>query len=68
MIESKDTIETNDEGKKVKVHYEKKDLGNDMISISMSSDVLDTAEDMAEAMADIPAKVCHPNLLIYHDT
>jgi hypothetical protein len=46
------------DGSKINFHYEKKDMGNGQISISVSSDVLDTAEDMAEAMADIPAKVC----------
>ena len=40
----------------MKLHTEKRDIGNDMIAISMG--VLDTAEDMAEAVADIPAKVC----------
>ena len=46
------------DGAKIKFHYEKIDQGDGQISISVSSDVLDTAEDMAEAMADIPAKVC----------
>lgn len=56
MLDSHDEIEETEDGQKIKFHYEKKDLGNDQISISVSSDVLDTAEDMAEAMADIPAK------------
>lgn len=57
MLDSHDEIEETEDGQKIKFHYEKKDLGNDQVSISVSSDVLDTAEDMAEAMADIPAKV-----------
>ena len=57
MLDSHDEIEETEDGQKIKFHYEKKDIGNDQIQISVSSDVLDTAEDMAEAMADIPAKV-----------
>jgi Ca2+-binding EF-hand superfamily protein len=56
MLDSHDEIEETEDGQKIKFHYEKKDIGNDQIQISVSSDVLDTAEDMAEAMADIPAK------------
>ena len=58
MLDSHDEVEETEDGQKIRFHYEKKDMGNDQISISVSSDVLDTAEDMAEAMADIPAKVC----------
>merc|ERR1719258_383956 len=56
MLDAHDEVEETEDGQKIRFHYEKKDMGEGQISISVSSDVLDTAEDMAEAMADIPAK------------
>ena len=58
MMDSHDEVEETEDGQKVRFHYEKiVNEAKDEFSISVSSDVLDTAEDMAEAMADIPAKV-----------
>jgi hypothetical protein len=61
-----DQVEETEDGQKIRFHYEKVvNEAKDEFSISVSSDVLDTAEDMAEAMADIPAKVSgHQNQLL----
>lgn len=56
MLDAHDEVEETEDGNKIRFHYEKKDMGQGQVSISVSSDVLDTAEDLAEAMADVPAK------------
>ena len=56
MLDAHNEVEETEDGNKIRFHYEKKDMGQGQVSISVSSDVMAEAEDMAEAMADVPAK------------
>jgi hypothetical protein len=58
VLEDRTFTEKSPDGQKIQYHYERKEHSDGTTEISVGSvDLMDTAEDMAESMADVPAKV-----------
>lgn len=57
VLEDRTFVEKSPDGQKIQYHYTRKDIDGDKYTITVqSSDLMDTAEDMAEAMSAVPAK------------
>ena len=58
VVEDRTFTEKSPDGQNIQYHYERKEHSDGTTEIAVGSvDLMDTAEDMAESMADIPAKV-----------
>jgi Ca2+-binding EF-hand superfamily protein len=57
VVEDRTFTEKSPDGQNIQYHYERKEHSDGTTEIAVGSvDLMDTAEDMAESMADIPAK------------
>jgi hypothetical protein len=66
VLEDRTFSEKSPDGQNIQYHYTRKEHSDGTTEISVGSvDLMDTAEDMAESMADVPAKVidcsAHPD-------
>jgi hypothetical protein len=58
VLEDRTFTEKSPDGQAIQYHYSRKEHSDGTTEISVGSvDLMDTAEDMAESMADVPAKV-----------
>jgi hypothetical protein len=57
VLEDKTFTEKSPDGQAIQYHYKREDIDGDAFKITVASvDLMDTAEDMAESISDVPAK------------